>query len=87
MNDDPSWKVAKGRIRQSVVAWCFKPMPFEDLARSAAAMGLLSVELAPPSDWPILKKYGLTCAIAGSHGFVKGWNDKANWDFCTEMSR
>ena len=84
MADDPNWKVAKGRIRQSVVAWCFKPMPVEDLARHAAAMGLQSVELAPPSDWPTLKKYGLTCAIAGSHGFVKGWNDKANWDFCSE---
>jgi len=84
MNDDPTWKVTKGRIRQSVVAWCFKPMPVEDLARHAAAMGLVSVELSPPTDWPILKKYGLTCAIAGSHGFVKGWNDKANWDFCTE---
>jgi hydroxypyruvate isomerase len=84
MSDDPNWKVTNGRIRQSVVQWCFKPMPIEDLARSAAAMGLKSVELAPPTDWPILKKYGLTCAIASSHGFVKGWNDKANWDFCTE---
>jgi hydroxypyruvate isomerase len=82
--DDPSWKVTKGRIQQSVVAWCFKPMPVEDLARHATALGLKSVELAPPADWPILKKHGLTCAIAGSHGFGKGWNDKANWDFCTE---
>jgi hydroxypyruvate isomerase len=83
-DDDPNWKVTKGRIRQSVVQWCFKPMPIEDLARHAAAMGLASVELTAPADWPVLKKYGLTCAIAGSHGFVKGWNDKANWDLCTE---
>jgi hydroxypyruvate isomerase len=83
-SDDPAWKITRGRINQSVVHWCFKPMPIEDLARSAAALGIKSVELVPPSDWPILKKHGLTCAIAGSHGFVKGWNDKANWDFCTE---
>jgi hydroxypyruvate isomerase len=82
--DDASWKINRGRINQSVVHWCFKPMPVEDLARSAAALGIKSVELVPPSDWPILKKHGLTCAIAGSHGFVKGWNDKANWDYCTE---
>ena len=82
--DDPAWKVAKGRIHQSVVHWCFKPMSVENLARHAAAMGLKSVELVAPTDWPILKKHGLTCAIAGSHGFVKGWNDKANWDFCSE---
>jgi hydroxypyruvate isomerase len=82
--DDPHWKIAKGRINQSVVAWCFKPMPVEELARHAAALGMKSVELVPPSDWPVLKKHGLTCAIAGSHGFVKGWNHKENWDFCTE---
>jgi hydroxypyruvate isomerase len=82
--DDAPWKIAKGRITQSVVHWCFKPMPVEDLARGAAAIGLKSVELVAPSDWPILKQHGLTCAIASSHGFVKGWNDKANWDFCTE---
>jgi hydroxypyruvate isomerase len=82
--DDTHWKVTKGRIHQSVVHWCFKPMPVEDLARNAAAMGLKSVELVAPTDWPILKQHGLTCAIASSHGFVKGWNDKANWDFCTE---
>ncbi|HEX5103195.1 MAG TPA: TIM barrel protein [Pirellulaceae bacterium] len=83
-SDDPNWKITRGRINQSVVHWCFKPLPVEDLARAAAGLGIKSVELVPPSDWPILKKYGLTCAIAGSHGFVKGWNDKANWDFCTE---
>ena len=32
----------------------------------------------------MLKKYGLTCAIASSHGFVKGWNHKENWDFCAD---
>ena len=83
-SDDPGWKIAKDRIHQSVVAWCFKPMPVEELAKSAAALGMKSVELAPPSDWPTLKKHGLTCAIASSHGFVKGWNHKENWDFCTE---
>src|SRR4029453_2535289 len=82
--DDASWKITKGRTNQSVVHWFFKPMSVEDLARGAAAIGLKSVEVAAPSDWPILKQHGLTCAIASSHGFVKGWNDKANWDFCTE---
>ena len=82
--DDPAWKVTRGRISQSVVHWCFRPMLVEQLATHAAAMGLKSVELVPPADWPILKKHGLTCAIASSHGFVKGWNDKANWDYCTE---
>jgi hydroxypyruvate isomerase len=84
VSDDPNWKIAKGRIKQSVVQWCFKPMPTEELARHAAALGMKSVELCPPADWPILKKYGLTCAIASSHGFVRGWNHRENWDFCAD---
>jgi hydroxypyruvate isomerase len=83
-SDDANWKIVQGHINQSVVQWCFRPMPTEELARHAAALGMKSVELAPPTDWSTLKKYGLTCAIAGSHGFVKGWNHKENWDFCTE---
>src|SRR5690349_12828805 len=83
--DDPTWKIAKGRINQSVVQWCFRPMPTEELARHAAALGMKSVELCPPADWPILKKYGLTCAIASSHGFVRGWNHRENWDFCSDI--
>src|SRR5262245_41165009 len=82
--DDPNWKIVKGRVNQSVVQWCFKPMTTEELARHAAALGLKSVELVPPTDWPVLKKYGLTCAIASSHGFVRGWNAKQNWAFCTD---
>jgi hydroxypyruvate isomerase len=82
--DDAAWKVTNGRINQSVVPWCFKPMPVEELAHAAAKMGLKSVELSPPSSWPLLKKLGLTCAIASSHGFVKGWNHTENHAYCAE---
>jgi hydroxypyruvate isomerase len=80
--------VTKGRINQSVCEWCFvgdnsvKPMTLERLCQVAAAMGLKSVELVQPENWPILKKHGLICAMANSHGFVKGFNDKANHEMC-----
>jgi hydroxypyruvate isomerase len=73
--------VTKGRINQSVCAWCFK-MPLEQLAANAAAMGLKSVELVGPDQWPILKKHGLICAMTGSHGLTKGFNNKANHEEC-----
>ena len=82
--------VTKGRIKQSVCDWCFlgdcsvKPMTLEELCRHAAALGIKSVELVGPKDWPTLKKHGLICALAGSHGFVKGWNHKENWPMCQE---
>jgi hydroxypyruvate isomerase len=82
---DPKWKIVNGRINQSVVQWCFKPMTTEELAKNAATLGLKSVELCPIADWPILKKHGLTCAIASSHGFVRGWNHRDNWDYCTDI--
>jgi hydroxypyruvate isomerase len=71
-----------GRINQSVCQWCFNPMPLKKLAKNAAAMGIKSIELVDPKDWPILKKHGLTCALASSHGFVDGWNRKENHAMC-----
>ena len=82
--DDANWKVEHGRIKQSVVHWCFNPMGIDELAQAAAGMNLKSVELIDPKQWPKLKALGLTCAIASTHGFVKGWNHKENWDFCRE---
>src|SRR3954447_9126949 len=81
---EAAWKIEKGRINQSVVSWCFNPLPVEELARAAAPMGLKSVELCDPKHWPLLKSLGLTCAIASSHGFVKGWNHKEHWPYCQE---
>ncbi|MHC4180974.1 MAG: hydroxypyruvate isomerase family protein [Planctomycetota bacterium] len=80
--------VTKGRINQSVADWCFigdasvKPMTLERLCQVASAMGIKSVELVKPADWHVLKKYGLVNALAPSHGFVDGFNDKANHEMC-----
>lgn len=82
--EEADWKVQNGRIKQSVVSWCFNPMSVDELAAGAAQMGLKSVELIDPKQWHKLKALGLTCAIASSHGFVKGWNHQENWDFCRE---
>ncbi len=85
---DPNWKITNGRIKQSVVPWCFgrapNPIDVEALAVAAAAMGLKSVELTDPKNFPMLKKHGLVCAITGSHGFVKGWNHVENHAECME---
>ena len=77
-----SFHIANGRIKQSVVPWCFNPMPVEELARHAAAMGLKSVELCDPKHWPLLRELGMKCAIAGSHGFSKGFAHREEWDEC-----
>jgi hydroxypyruvate isomerase len=76
-----------GRIQQSVIHWCFKPMPVEELANHAARMGLKSVELVAPENWPTLKKLGLICAISSSHGFTKGFAHKEEHAECLETLR
>ncbi|NBB21455.1 TIM barrel protein [Runella sp. CRIBMP] len=67
----------KGRIKQSVCRWCYNKIPLEDLAREAKAMGLQSIELLGPNDWPIIQKYGLTCALpnGAGMGIEKGFNN------------
>ncbi len=66
----------KGNINHSVCRWCYRKIPLEDLCKAAQAIGLKSVELLRPDDWPTLKKYGLTCAMASGAGMgiSKGFN-------------
>src|SRR5205823_763859 len=78
----------KGRVKHSLVKWCYdKHFPLEELCRVAVALGCKSVELGPPKDWPTLKKHGLTCAIAGSHGFEKGMNNPKYQPMCLAKLR
>jgi hydroxypyruvate isomerase len=66
----------KGRINHSVCRWCYGKISLEDLCKAAKAIGLKSIELLGPNDWPTLKKYDLTCAMAGGAGMGigKGFN-------------
>ena len=66
----------KGRIKQSVCPWCYRKIPLEDLSKAAKEMGIQSIELLKPEDWPTVKKYGLTCAMASGAGMgiPKGFN-------------
>jgi hydroxypyruvate isomerase len=74
-------RVTNGRIKQSIVHWCFaKHWTVAETAKIAKQLGCVSIELVPPSDWPTLKKHGLTCAIASidmspDPPFVKGMNN------------
>ena len=74
----PSGKI-NGNLKQSVCKWCYKDMSVEQLAHEAARIGLKSVELLAPDDWPVLKKYGLTCAMGSGAGPIEsGLNRKEN---------
>ncbi len=57
------------RIRHSVCKWCYGDISLEDLCIAGKEMGLQSIELLMPSDFPTLEKHGLTCAMVS---FPKG---------------
>lgn len=51
----------KGLFRQSAMAVNFPSgTPMEEMCRQAARLGCKGFDLAEPSDWPTLKKFGLT---------------------------
>lgn len=84
MSAEESKPARKGRVKQSVVFWCFNARGEKwDVERTCAvakSLGIPSVEIIGPEHWPTLKKYGLTCAIApnGMPGapFMRGFNNK-----------
>ena len=53
----------KGRINHSVCKWCYEKTPFETLCQASKDMGITSIDLIDPPDFPMVKKYGLTSAM------------------------
>jgi len=71
-----------GKINHSVCKWCYSKIPLDTFAQECKKIGITSIELLGPDEWPTLKKYGLTCALpqGAGMGIEKGFNDLANHD-------
>jgi hydroxypyruvate isomerase len=71
-----------GKIKHSVCKWCYRDIPLETFAVECKKIGITSIELLGPEDWPVLKKHGLTCALpnGAGMGIEKGFNDLALHD-------
>ena len=83
----------KGRINQSVCLWCYDEyrkrnnMDLDAFAAVCAKMGIKSIELTQPEQWPTLKKHALLCAMTPSHSIPKGLNRVENHHECLEKIR
>jgi hydroxypyruvate isomerase len=97
-NPAPMSTTPNSGFQHSVCKWCYEKTSvdtraktgndlalLEILATSAKEIGLSSVELLQPSEFPLLKKYGLTCAMVFNPtektpqgvtvgGIPKSWN-------------
>src|SRR5205823_3621243 len=77
--------VKNGRIKQSIVHWCFeKYWPIDEFIKAAKGLGCESIELLPAKYFPQLKDAGLTNAIgqidmSPDPPFVKGFNNPKHW--------
>src|SRR3954452_8654524 len=74
---------ADSAIKQSVCKWCFNDMTVDALAENAKRIGLHSVELIDPPDFPDVTKHGLICAMTNAPGeprtrIPKGFNRVEN---------
>ena len=71
-----------GKINHSVCKWCYGKIPLETFAQECKKIGLTSIELLGPEEWPVIQKYGLTCALPWGEGLTrsidKGFNDPKN---------
>ena len=72
----------KGYVKHSVSYWCFKKYhTLDEFAQICKDIGIQSIELLGPSEWAVVQKYGLTCAMASGVGNIdNGWNDPALHD-------
>ena len=80
----------KGHINHSVCLWCYNDymkknnnMSLDEFAAACVKLGLKSIELTSPEQWPTLKKHGLICAMVTSHSIPKGFNRLENHEECS----
>lgn len=72
----------KGRIHHSVSKWCYGKWSLEDACKICKDIGIESVELLEIKDFPVLKQYGLKCAMVSGcpGGIASGLNRLENHD-------
>lgn len=78
--DKESKIVKNGRIKQSITRGCLRKagMDVEQMAATAAQMGLAGLDLVRPEDWDTVKKHGLVATIVPGAGSIKnGLNNKS----------
>ncbi len=69
-----------GRLKQAATRGCFgRGKTMEEIAATAARLGLKGIDLVGPADWPVLKKYGLQSTMCPGGGKLsENMNHKEN---------
>ena len=69
----------KGRLKQSVCRGVFNgaKLDLEGMSREAARLGSWGIDLVGPSDFPVLKKYGLVPTMMNGASSIKSGRTNA----------
>jgi hydroxypyruvate isomerase len=81
------YRIERGRIKHSVMGWCFNPMPTPDLIDACHRMGMTAMEGIGREFYPKIRERGMNVSLVGAHGFTKGPLDPENREFCLEKLR
>lgn len=81
------FRITRKRIRQSIMGWCFNPMPVPELMDHCVQVGIEAIEGIDAKFYPEARAKGLKIALVSSHGFATGPVDTANHPMCVEKLR
>ncbi len=81
------YRIEHGRIRHSVMGWCFNPMPTPELITACHRMGMTALEGIDAKHYPKMRELGLKPSLISSHGFTDGPTNPAHHANCLKELR
>jgi hydroxypyruvate isomerase len=66
----------KGNINHSACYWCYNTIPLDTFLQNLKSLGVKSIDLVGPEDFPLLKKHDIHASMCwgAGKGIVEGWN-------------
>lgn len=85
IKDSFSYHYGTSTVKQSVCRWPYEDIPLDEFCAAVKNIGIQSVELVGPEEWPTLKKHDLHCAMANGAelGLIHGFNNPQYHDQLT----
>lgn len=81
------YRIEHGRIKHSVMGWCYNPIPTPELIDACHRMGMPAMEGVGREFYPQIRERGLRVSLVGSHGLTKGPLDPENRQLCVDKLR